>query len=117
MKILVVIDVQNDFVDGKLGTQEAINMIPKLKEKIKNFDGEIIYTMDTHDDNYLNTQEGRKLPIKHCIKGTDAWKIREGIYKENCKIFEKAGFGSSDLVEYLKSINEKEKIESIEFND
>ncbi|AXU09910.1 MAG: cysteine hydrolase family protein [Parvimonas micra] len=115
MKILVVIDVQNDFVDGKLGTQEAINMIPKLKEKIKNFDGEIIYTMDTHDDNYLNTQEGRKLPIKHCIKGTDAWKIREGIYKENCKIFEKAGFGSSDLVEYLKSINEKEKIESIEF--
>ena len=73
----MIVDVQNDFVDGKLGTQEAINMIPNLKEKIKNFDGEIIYTMDTHDDNYLNTQEGRKLPIKHCIKGTDAWKIRE----------------------------------------
>ena len=79
MKILVVIDVQNDFVDGRLGTKEAIDMIPSLKEKIKNFDGEIIYTMDTHDDNYLNTQEGRKLPVKHCIKGSNGWEIREGI--------------------------------------
>lgn len=115
MKILVVIDVQNDFVDGRLGTKEAIDMIPSLKEKIKNFDGEIIYTMDTHDDNYLNTQEGRKLPVKHCIKGSNGWEIREGIYKENCKIFEKAGFGSGNLVEYLKNLNEKEQIESIEF--
>lgn len=115
MKILVVVDIQNDFVDGRLGTKEAMKIIPYVKEKIENFDGEVVYTMDTHDENYLHTQEGRNLPLKHCIKGTDGWKIKEGVYKENCKIFEKPSFGSVDLVEYIKSIDEKEKIESIEF--
>lgn len=115
MKILVVVDIQNDFVDGRLGTKEAMKIIPYVKEKIENFDGEVVYTMDTHDENYLHTQEGRNLPLKHCIKGTYGWEIKEGVYKENCKIFEKPSFGSVDLVEYIKSINEKEKIESIEF--
>lgn len=115
MKILVVVDVQNDFIDGRLGSKEAVLMIDYLKAKIRNFDGEVVYTMDTHDENYLHIQEGKVLPIVHCVKGTFGWEIKEGIYKENSKIFEKNCFGSIELVEYLKKLNEKEKIESIEF--
>lgn len=114
MKILVVIDVQNDFIDGSLGTLEAVNIIPYVKEKIKKFSGEIIYTMDTHNKNYLETQEGKNLPILHCIKNTEGWKIREGVYKENSKVFEKNYFTSLDLGKYLFELNQKEKIESIE---
>ena len=114
MKILVVVDIQNDFVDGSLGTKEAENIIPYVKNKIENFVGEIIFTMDSHDENYLKTQEGKNLPIPHCIKNTEGWKIREGIYKENSKIFEKNCFASLDLGKYLFELNQKEKIESIE---
>ena len=63
-KILVVVDMQNDFIDGALGTKEAVEIVPKVKEKIENFDGKIIFTRDTHFENYLETQEGRNLPVK-----------------------------------------------------
>ena len=106
MKILVVVDIQNDFVDGRLGTKEAMKIIPYVKEKIENFDGEVVYTMDTHDENYLHTQEGRNLPLKHCIKGTYGWEIKEGVYKENCKIFEKR----DKKTEYLHRFWAKQKI-------
>lgn len=114
MKILVVVDVQNDFVDGSLGSAEALNIIPYVKNKIKNFVGEVIFTMDTHDENYLQTQEGRLLPVIHCLKNTKGWELREGVYKEKSKIFEKNCFASLNLGKYLLELDKKFKIESIE---
>ena len=70
MKILVVVDMQNDFIDGALGTKEAEAIVPKVADKIKGFDGRVIATRDTHEENYLESQEGRKLPVSHCIRGT-----------------------------------------------
>ena len=70
MKILVVVDMQNDFIDGALGTKEAEAIVPKVAEKIEEFDGKVFYTRDTHEINYLETQEGRKLPVTHCIRGS-----------------------------------------------
>ena len=115
MKFLVVVDVQNDFVDGVLGSKEAVSIIDYLKVKINNFDGEVVYTMDTHDKNYLQTQEGKLLPVLHCLKGSDGWKIVDGIYKENSKIFEKNAFGSLDMIKYFEKINCEKEIDSIEF--
>ena len=68
-KFLVVVDMQKDFVDGSLGTKEAVAILPFVVEKIKNFDGEIFVTYDTHFEDYLKSAEGRKLPVEHCIKG------------------------------------------------
>ena len=78
---LVVVDIQNDFVTGSLGTNEAVAIIDNCVDKIKNFDGEIVVTYDTHNNDYLNTAEGRKLPVEHCIKDTDGWKLNEKIYR------------------------------------
>ena len=114
MKILIVVDVQNDFVDGSLGTNEAIQIVENVKRKVLNFEGEILYTMDTHYSDYLETQEGKKLPVIHCQKGTEGWNIRNGVYKEGCEIFEKNTFGSVDLAKYLEELSKTEKIESIE---
>ena len=79
MEILVVVDMQNDFVDGALGTKEAVEIVPKVAEKIRLFmDGtnsRVLYTRDTHEENYLDTQEGRHLPVRHCIRGTQGWEI------------------------------------------
>ena len=95
-KTLLVIDMQNDFIDMALGTPEAVSIVPKVIEKIKEYrknGDEIIFTRDTHDENYLNTPEGRKLPVPHCIKGTKGWEIADGIYVEGCKIIDKPNFG------------------------
>ena len=75
MKVLVVVDMQKDFVDGALGTKEAQDIVPKVVEKIRNFDGEVYYTRDTHEKNYLDTQEGKLLPVPHCILGTEGWEL------------------------------------------
>ncbi len=95
-KTLIVIDMQNDFIDMALGTKEAVAIVPKVKEKIeayvKNGD-EIIFTRDTHLEDYLQTTEGKHLPVEHCIKGTEGWQIAEGIYVEGCKIIDKPNFG------------------------
>ena len=77
--ILVVVDIQKDFVDGALGTAEAVAMIPNAAKKIKDFDGEIFVTYDTHYDNYMQTAEGKKLPVPHCIKGTPGWELDQSI--------------------------------------
>lgn len=80
--VLIVIDMQNDFIDGSLGTKEAQAIVPKVIEKIKNAkeNGEtVIYTRDTHESDYLQTQEGRLLPVTHCIRGTNGWQIPEAI--------------------------------------
>lgn len=95
-KTLIVVDMQNDFIDMALGTKEAVSIVENVKSKIdeyiKNGD-EIIYTRDTHGENYLETPEGKKLPVPHCIKGTKGWEIAEGIYKDGCKIIDKPDFG------------------------
>ena len=70
-KILVVVDMQNDFIDGALGSTEAVAIVPYVKEVIENFDGKVLFTRDTHSENYMQTQEGANLPVPHCIKGTD----------------------------------------------
>jgi len=74
-KILLVIDMQNDFIDGALGTKEAVEILPAVRSVIDNFDGEIYFTRDTHYQNYPETQEGRNLPVPHCIKGSHGWEI------------------------------------------
>ncbi|NLZ99879.1 MAG: cysteine hydrolase, partial [Clostridiaceae bacterium] len=73
--LLIVVDMQNDFVDGALGTPEAQAIVPRVAEKISQFEGRVIFTQDTHDDQYLETQEGRILPVEHCIRGTRGWDI------------------------------------------
>lgn len=86
-KCLIVIDMQNDFISGSLGTKEAEAIVPKVLEKLKTFDGRyVIFTRDTHSDDYLFTKEGQKLPVKHCIKGTKGWQLQNDIqewYNEN----------------------------------
>lgn len=95
-KTLIVVDMQNDFIHMALGTKEAAAIVPNVKAKIdeyvKNGD-EIIYTRDTHTENYLETPEGKKLPVVHCVKGTKGWEIAEGLYVDGCKIIDKPQFG------------------------
>ena len=95
-RTLIVVDMQNDFIDMALGTKEAVAIVPyvkaKIAEYIKNGD-EVIYTRDTHGEDYLETTEGKKLPVPHCIKGSKGWEIAEGIYVEGCKIIDKPNFG------------------------
>ena len=100
-KILVDVDMQKDFVDGALGTKEAKAIVPAVVKKIRGFDGAIFVTLDTHGENYLETQEGRKLPVPHCIKGTDGWRLNARVEKalaakKHVRV-EKVTFGSVDL--------------------
>lgn len=115
MKYLVVVDMQNDFIDGALGSEEAVGIVPNVKDKIETFEGKIIYTRDTHQEDYMNTQEGRNLPVKHCIEGTDGWQIKDILCTDNMVVFDKVTFGSVQLGEYLKAQAKKETIESITF--
>ncbi|MBQ1424203.1 MAG: cysteine hydrolase [Lachnospiraceae bacterium] len=113
-KILIVIDMQNDFIDAALGTKEAVAIVEKVKEKIRSFEAsDVIATMDTHGEDYMQTQEGKYLPVPHCIKGSDGWKIRPDIAEllEEAKIYEKPTFGSTALAEDLKELSGKEEIE------
>ena len=81
-KIIVVVDMQNDFIDGALGTQEAQQMLPRLVEKLEREKAaELIFTMDTHNQYYMDTQEGKNLPVPHCIKPEHGWKIAESLQK------------------------------------
>lgn len=111
MDVLLVIDLQNDFVDGALGNKGNDKIVKPIENLVENFDGEVIFTRDTHDENYLESLEGSHLPVKHCIKNSKGWQIR--IDTKNHKIIDKPSFGSYELVEYLKKLNEKEKIENI----
>ncbi len=113
-KILIVIDMQNDFIDAALGTQEAVGIVEAVKEKIRSYPAaDVIATMDTHGDNYMNTQEGKYLPVPHCIKGTEGWQIRPDIAEllSGAKIYEKPTFGSTAMAADLKAISEKGEIE------
>ena len=95
-KTLIVVDMQNDFIDMALGTPEAVAIVPRVKAKIeacRDAGYEIIYTRDTHGPEYLSTPEGKKLPVEHCIRGTKGWEIADGLYVPGCKIIDKPNFG------------------------
>ena len=105
-KILVVVDMQKDFIDGALGFEGADKIIPGIVSKIREFEesgDEIVYTLDTHFENYMETQEGKNLPVPHCIKGSDGWGLYDELKPllEGKKCFEKLTFGSVELAEYL----------------
>ncbi|MBR2529183.1 MAG: cysteine hydrolase [Blautia sp.] len=113
-KILIVIDMQNDFIDEALGTAEAIAIVESVKEKIRSYPAvDVIATMDTHGEDYMETQEGRYLPVPHCIRGSEGWKIRPDIAAllTDVKLYEKPTFGSTALAADLKAISEYEEIE------
>jgi nicotinamidase-related amidase len=116
MKILVVVDMQNDFIDGVLGTSEAQAIVPNVKKKVEETlanRGVVIYTRDTHGENYLETQEGKNLPVPHCIRGTHGWEIADEVYKEGCMTWDKRTFGSTDLHLYITS-NYRNRIDEVE---
>lgn len=113
-KLLVVVDMQKDFVDGALGTKEAVNIVPAVIEKIKSYDlKDVFVTYDTHQDNYMDTQEGHNLPVKHCVEGSDGWELDSHVKEavEGATIIKKPTFGSPELASLIKSISEKEEIE------
>lgn len=109
-KVLVVVDMQNDFVDGTLGTKEAVGIVENVVNKIKNFDGKIFATLDTHQSNYMETSEGKKLPVPHCIRMTNGWLLNEKVMKaldgKDYKTIEKRTFGSTRLVNEIRRIKE-----------
>ena len=112
--ILIVVDMQNDFIDGALGTKEAVAIVPRVKEKIPAFSGPVIFTRDTHPENYMETQEGKNLPVPHCIKGTEGWQIRPELDSlRKTEPVDKPGFGSVELGRMLLEMNEKEPIASV----
>ena len=112
-KILIVVDMQNDFIDGSLGSREAMDIVPYVRSVIESFEGKVFFTRDTHFENYMDTQEGKNLPVPHCIKDTNGWQIRAEL--DALRVSEpidKLTFGSKDLVEILEN---EQNIESITF--
>ena len=112
--ILIVVDMQNDFIDGALGTKEAVEIVPNVKKKIAEFNGKVFFTRDTHFENYLQTQEGKNLPVPHCIKGTPGWEIRPELDAlRRTEPIDKLTFGSSELGSILVKENRDNPINSI----
>ena len=117
-KVLIVVDMQKDFVDGVLGTKEAQAIVPAVVEKIKSFDGTVIYTRDTHQSDYMETQEGKKLPVPHCMEGSEGWELIEPLDKlqkqAGAVIYDKPTFGSVALADDLKKEYDKGVIKEVE---
>ena len=115
-KLLIVVDMQNDFIDAALGTKEAQAIVPNVVKKIQNWDGDIIATMDTHGEDYLNTREGKHLPVKHCIHGTEGWQINKDVadellaMPEGPAIVTKGSFGSYQVAQMAKGYDYVELI-------
>lgn len=105
-KFLIVVDMQKDFIDGALGTKEAVAIVPAAAEKIKNFDGEIFVTYDTHYENYMESAEGKKLPVPHCIEGTQGWQldktVAEALSGKDYTAVKKPTFGSIELPKLIE---------------
>ncbi|MBQ9990659.1 MAG: cysteine hydrolase [Lachnospiraceae bacterium] len=102
-KTLIVVDMQKDFIDGALGTKEAVAIVPRVKEKIKEYQetgGEIIFTRDTHHEDYLNSNEGKYLPVEHCVEGTAGWMVWEGLEVPGAIYVDKPNFGYPDWKNY-----------------
>lgn len=113
-KCIVIVDMQNDFIDGALGTKEAQEMLPKLVEKLGNVqDADLIFTQDTHHKDYLSTQEGKNLPVEHCIEGEKGWEICSALqpYLDKAKaVIKKPAFGSMELPSLVKEYDEVELV-------
>ncbi len=114
-KLLIVVDMQKDFVSGSLATAEAQAIVDNVVSKIESSEGDIIVTYDTHAENYMETQEGKNLPVMHCIKGSEGWELDEKVQrvldKREYKSFEKPTFGSVELVEYIKKNYDESALE------
>ncbi len=117
MKYLIVVDMQNDFINGTLGTKEAETIVEKVADKIrenKKNGSRIIFTRDTHQENYLDTAEGRALPVRHCIENTEGWKISSVLDVSDAVIINKPTFGSLQLIDFLKiTIQDEDSIELV----
>lgn len=115
MHILIVIDMQNDFVSGSLGSDSAKKIVPKMIDYVLHFDGSLYFTRDTHGNDYLFTEEGRHLAIEHCIKGTKGHEIIDELlpYTKNATVIDKPTFGSVLLAESIKKMDEKNKVKDI----
>ena len=112
-RILVVVDMQKDFVNGALGTKEAVAIVPAVVDKIRQYEKENIFvTRDTHQKDYLTTQEGRKLPVEHCIEGTPGWELDPIVAEavQGAAIVNKPTFGSTELMNIIREISEKDEI-------
>lgn len=112
--VLVVIDMQNDFIDGALGTTEAVAIVPRVREKIQGFSGPVLFTRDTHHSDYLKTQEGLRLPVAHCIEDTEGWQIRAEL--DALRVLpavDKPSFGSVALPELLMRMDREEPLASV----
>lgn len=113
MDYLIVVDMQNDFIDGALGTKEAQAIVPYVKQRIEGFRGKVFFTRDTHGEDYMTTQEGRNLPVPHCIRNTEGWQIRKELEElRTTAAIDKETFGARDLV---KVLGEEEKLDSVTF--
>ena len=108
MKYLIVVDMQNDFITGTLGSKLAEAIVSNVVEKVKNYDGKVIFTRDTHFADYMQTQEGRKLPVEHCIKDTDGWQICDELKPFVNDVVDKITFGSVDLPKMITDADEIE---------
>ena len=108
MKFLIVVDMQNDFISGSLGSEDAKGIVNNVKEKIKNFNGKVIFTRDTHYENYLETQEGKNLPVKHCVINTKGWEICDELKEYADDVVNKITFGSTKLPDILKNYDIEE---------
>jgi len=112
--LLLVIDMQNDFIDGALGTPEAVSIVDAVAEKIRNFEGTVLFTRDTHEENYLSTQEGKNLPVVHCVRGTKGWEISPALTSYVAgEVLDKVTFGSSELGGKLLSMHASNPISSV----
>ena len=112
MKFLIVVDMQNDFISGSLGSLHAQAIVPKVVEKVQNFDGEIIFTRDTHGEDYMQTQEGKNLPVPHCVKGTKGWQVCDELAPFVKNAVDKITFGSVELPQILQGY--RQPIDEIE---
>lgn len=111
MKLLIVVDMQKDFIDGALGSAEAVAIVPLIKALIEGFDGKVLFTRDTHFDNYMQTEEGKHLPVPHCIKDTDGWQIHPELDAlRTTQPIDKLTFGSKELIALLADENDVESI-------
>ena len=108
MKYLIVVDMQNDFITGSLGSKMAEAILPRVVEKVKGFDGKVIFTRDTHFADYLQTQEGKHLPVEHCIKDTHGWQICDALAPYVTEVVDKVTFGSIELPRLLTDVEEIE---------
>ena len=115
--LLLVVDMQHDFIDGALGTKEAVEILPNVLRRVREFAGDVLYTRDTHFENYMDTQEGKKLPVPHCVKGTKGWELQPELAKlceeRGSAVLDKITFGSRELPAYLEE-HYPEGLDSVE---